>query len=119
MRLIDANALIKSILAERDKIPLFTPAATYELRDEKHNYLGQALRGGLRKALKCINDAPPIDAVPVVRCKDCKYSMLWRKPTDKVIGDCYIRKMNSENEQFCMVGADDFCSYGERREADD
>lgn len=51
----------------------------------------------------------------LVRCKDCRNSMLWRKPTDKVIGECFIRKMNSDDEQFCMVGADDFCSYGERR----
>lgn len=57
-----------------------------------------------------------VDAVEVVRCKDCKYSMLWRKPTDGVIGDCWIRKMNSDDEQFPMVGAYDFCSYGERRE---
>ena len=62
-----------------------------------------------------VQDAPTIDAVEVVRCKDCKQLMLWRKPTDKVIGECFIRKMNSEDEQFCMVGADDFCSYGERK----
>lgn len=62
-----------------------------------------------------IETAPTIDAVEVVRCKDCKQLMLWCKPTDKVIGECFIRKMNSEDEQFCMVGADDFCSYGERK----
>lgn len=55
------------------------------------------------------------DVVAVVRCKDCRNSMLWRKPTDTVIGECFIRKMNSEDEVFCQVGADDFCSYGERR----
>ncbi len=62
-----------------------------------------------------IQNAPTVDAVEVVRCKDCRNCMLWRKPTEKVIGECFIRKMNSEDEQFCMVGADDFCSYGERR----
>lgn len=63
-----------------------------------------------------IDNAPTIDAVEVVRCKDCKYSMLWWKPTDKVIGECWIRKTNSEDEQFCLVEQCDFCSYGERRE---
>ena len=62
------------------------------------------------------NDGDAVDIVEVVRCKDCKQSMLWRKPTDKVIGECFIRKMNSEDEQFYMVGADDFCSYGKRRD---
>ena len=63
-----------------------------------------------------IEAMPTVDAVEVVRCKDCKQLMLWCKPTDKVIGECFIRKMNSEDEQFCMVGADDFCSYGERKD---
>ena len=65
-----------------------------------------------------IDNTPAIDAVPVVRCRDCKQAMLWRKPADKVIGECFIRKMNSEDEQFCMVGADDFCSYGERKDGE-
>jgi hypothetical protein len=65
-----------------------------------------------------IENAPAVDAVEVVRCKDCKMCMLWRKPTDTVIGECRIRKMNSEDEEFCMVGADDFCSYGERKQGD-
>lgn len=55
------------------------------------------------------------ETVSVVRCKECRNAMLWRKPTDTVIGECLIRKMNSEDEHFCMVGANDFCSYGERR----
>ena len=63
-----------------------------------------------------INKAPAVDAVAVVRCKDCKYAMLLRKPEGKLIADCWIRKMNSEDEQFCMVSGDDFCSWGERRE---
>ena len=67
------------------------------------------------KGVKIINQFPTIDAMEVVRCKDCRNSMLWRKPMDTVIGECFIRKMNSDDEQFCMVGADDFCSYGERR----
>lgn len=64
---------------------------------------------------RAINNLPAADVVAVVRCKDCRNSMLWRKPTDTVIGECLIRKMNSEDEEFCQVGADDFCSYGERR----
>lgn len=59
-----------------------------------------------------------VEYAPVVRCKDCKKCMLWRKPTDGVIGECYIRKMNSDDEQFCLVGADDFCSYGERKDGE-
>ena len=66
---------------------------------------------------KVIASVPAVDAVEVVRCKDCKYSMLWRKPTAKAVGECWIRKMNSEDEQFALVDAEDFCSLGKRREA--
>ena len=74
MRLIDANTLTAEILKERDKIPLVLPAAIYELRKEKPNTRGELMRGGIRKALRCINDAPIVDAVEVVRCKYCEYS---------------------------------------------
>lgn len=52
-----------------------------------------------------VDEAPTIDAVPVVRCKDCRQ---WRT-TDKGLRWC----------SYAMIGrctkADDFCSYGERR----
>ena len=54
-------------------------------------------------ALQCINKARAVDAVEVVRCKDCKHlngeyrCVNWRGLYD-------------------YTKADDFCSYGERRE---
>ena len=55
---------------------------------------------------RMINDAPTIDAVPVVRCKDCKH-----RRENCGMGDhrwCDVLKMTTR--------ADDFCSYGKRRE---
>lgn len=58
----------------------------------------------------------PADVVPVVRCKDCKYYRNYPN------GLCYIHtepKTNARGysgEAVC-VEPDDFCSYGERREA--
>lgn len=63
-RLIDANKVVKAILAERDKIP-------YELVSEKPFKHGNSMRGGIRKALRCIEQAPTVDAVHVVRCEKC------------------------------------------------
>ena len=56
-----------------------------------------------------IDDAPTIDAVQVVRCKDCKYWNEWENGT----GNCE----RSENAYF-WYGTDfnDFCSFGERSE---
>ena len=63
-RLIDANKVVKAILAERDTIP-------YELVSEKPFKHGNSMRGGIRKALRCIEQAPTVDAVHVVRCEKC------------------------------------------------
>ena len=64
-RYIDEAELVKAIIRERDKIPLKTPCATYELLDEKPNLIGEAMRGGIRKALRCISEAPTADVVKV------------------------------------------------------
>ena len=50
-----------------------------------------------------------VDAVPVVRCKDCKH---WSNATQKEKYCSYYRGMYD----YCK--ADDFCSYGERREGE-
>ena len=63
-----------------------------------------------------LGEKKSVDVVEVVRCEKCIHCMLWQNPTNKVIGDCRIRKMNCYDDQFCMVGAEDFCSYGERRD---
>lgn len=84
MRLIDADALIKEIKTDIEDVGLQE-----------------------RKIFYRINDAPTIDAVEVVRCKDCKY---WQ---DNNGG--YPNQNCRWNEQE-TPDADDFCSAGERRE---
>ena len=52
----------------------------------------------LDDVMYALEEAPTIDAVEVVRCKDCRY---WNN------GDCYRLELSRP---------DDFCSYGERKE---
>lgn len=52
----------------------------------------------LDDVMYALEESPTIDAVEVVRCKDCKY---WNN------GDCYRLELSRP---------DDFCSYGERKE---
>ena len=82
-RLIDANALI-SYMDECSKESRFRVYYGY--------------------AESFINDAPTIDAVPVVRCRECKYH---NEPT------CPMRL------SFNWTEDNDFCSYGERKEGAD
>lgn len=53
-----------------------------------------------------IDNAPTIDAVPVVRCKDCKWWTEWANGT----GSC-----NRFTLDWIGTDADDFCSMGEKR----
>lgn len=65
----------------------------FALRDALYDADAITMRG-----VKIINQFPEVDAVPVVRCKDCKN---WEH------GDCYRLELSRP---------DDFCSYGKRKE---
>lgn len=69
-----------------------------------------------------IEDEPTIDAVQVVRCKDCKnfmeYKATYRPDVEKANGDCYIRVVRSDDRQFWAVQYDDFCSLGQKGKPD-
>ena len=108
-RLIDANEVVKEILAERDKIPRTVPTAPYELGTEKPYHAGDQMRGGIRKALRCIEQAPTVDAVPVVRCRECKHCDPENHHCDHHMGTAAPLRRKP----------DDFCSYGERKEGAD
>ena len=54
------------------------------------------------RELSLINDAPTVDAVEVVRCKDCEY---WE------CNDC-----KNDNHGYCPISENDYCSRGERKD---
>ena len=115
--MIDANAVVKAILEERDKIPRTITTAPYELGTEKPFHAGDQMRGGIRKALRCIEQAPTVDAVPVVRCRECKY---W-KPSGSKAGNSFSDMEyigGCEFTKYCRRESD-FCSYGKRKEGAD
>ena len=86
MRLIDADALRDKLQAEIDKVnPPFD------------GVLG-SIRCGVRLARNMVEDEPTVDAVEVVRCKDCIY---------KNFRICYAH--------FAEVREDDYCSRGRKK----
>lgn len=68
--------------------------------------------GGARKLME---DAPAVDAVPVVRCKECKRCFETRTKRNKQLVRLCMRKGGDG----VHVNADDFCSYGKRRKANE
>lgn len=106
MRLIDANALLKS----------FDVAKMVEYDETGCGVTRLAI------PVQTIKDAPTIDAVPVVRCRDCKrfweYTELHKATIEKADGDCMIRCMVAPDDlRFCAVQKDDYCSMGKRKGA--
>lgn len=94
MRLIDADAILKA-----------------DENSDKALVLGSGKSLEIAYALlkKKVADAPTVDAVQVVRCKDCKYR-IYKHVNDWIgeIGGCSIFNHPMPN--------DAFCSYGERKE---
>ena len=93
-RLIDANALL------HDKVWLCG------------GFVGDPYCDGYMEALDkvetVIREFPSVDAVEVVRCKDCKY--YGDSPYGN--GDMMCDRWG----EWIFPNDDDFCSYGERRE---
>ena len=94
-RLIDANTLI-SYMDECSKESRFRVYYGY--------------------AKSFIDDAPTVDAVEVVRCRDCKH---W-KPSGSKAGNSFSDMEyigGCEFTNYCRRESD-FCSYGERNDGD-
>lgn len=68
----------------------------------------------IRHAIKeMIDSAPTIDAVPVVRCKACKW---WKKNYSWSTGEFMVCVREAYEP---LRNGEDFCSYGERRDEDE
>lgn len=88
-RLIDANEILKS------------EHQHYDYRSDEY-YVH----------VRDIENAPTVDAEPVVRCKNCKYCSVDRH-ADGNVPDYVCIEMD------CGVEPNGFCSWGEKREDDD
>ena len=97
MRLIDADRLNKPIYAEEDNIT--GSGMSY---DEICGY-----NDGIDIAWNQIDQAPTVDAVPVVRCKDC----IRRYDTDEC-PMCFL----IEGKYYEYTNGNGYCDRGERKE---
>ena len=68
--------------------------------------LPAAYCAGWNGLIELIEKAPTIDAIPVVRCWECKW---WQEDDD--IGHC-----DNPDGLDNYAKPEDFCSYGERKE---
>ena len=95
MRLIDADEVRRRLHEALDMQDLYLPYVFEELLD----------------------DAPTIDAEPVVHCKDCKYS----KMMGDTWGDCHNPRFGDgwANYPPPSVNEDGYCAWGEKLEKEE
>lgn len=84
MRLIDADALPKQKFLEANGNGMYEYVEIVYERD--------------------IDNAPTIDAVPVVMCKDCKW---WTKQEKSIQGRCALNGMYPTGGWYCANGRRD------------
>lgn len=72
----------------------------------------QFIHDFFKAARRRINKAPTVDAVEVVRCKDCKFAYI--NSFSAAAGVAVCKKLSTEAGT-AIRNHDDFCSYGERR----
>ena len=75
-----------------------------ELRDALYEADAVTMQG-----IKIINQFPAVNAVPVVRCRECKHCDPENHHCDHHMGTAAPLRRNP----------DDFCSYGERKDGVD
>ena len=51
-----------------------------------------------------IANAPTIDAVPVVRCRECKWFKPYQKPVEDFDGRCVVHMCETDEEEYCSIG---------------
>ena len=101
-RLIDANALLENI---QYRLPV-------------NDMVAQLINDIVDITRTQIVNAPTVDAVPVVRCKDCKHyhaEQGWCDEHSSFIDERGVKCHPWESNDWRMFEEDDFCSYGERR----
>ncbi len=83
-----------------------------------HGYSGNKkaiYREAILAVKSILHSAKPIDAVPVVRCRDCKHHYWEQEPCHgKSVHYCKLPHMRGVE-----VFKDFFCYYGERKEGAD
>lgn len=95
-RLIDANALLRKIRFDHDRVMQDPEIGNPTKWRESVCY---------QRTVRAVKKAPTIDAVEVIRCKDCKYYVLHA-------GACRHENFNG------IIHMNGYCSQGERKDND-
>lgn len=102
MVLKDVRPIITELVRLKKSIPLEVDVGRYlpEVHKNKH---GDAVRSGIKKALRVIEQAPRSEAIDVVRCKDCKHGEKWMfLPVESIF--CNWWQTSNHRNGYCNRG---------------
>lgn len=107
MRLIDGDALMETIRAH-----------DYPLRAYFNSTDNGMFTLGIQQA---VDEQPTVDAVPVVRCRDCELWNDWDSAGKESLGNyvCSCAHWSVEDGAVLYTRPTDYCSYGERKGGDE
>ena len=111
-RLIDANAVVESLTN-------FTPNGWG--KDVPYIRSEWAMAVKIKdNFMKAITEAPIVDAVEVVRCKDCKHHRDKNEQEQQYLAKDTLICTSQDATEDCWnaVWPDHFCSCGERKDGD-
>lgn len=104
MRLVDADVLK---VKQQEDADLFIGDDTLS---------GKSRRDEALNAVANIINAPTVDAVPVVRCKDCKHKPIGTGVNHDIEFPDDVCPCKCEDDWYSWMPRDDFfCAWGERR----
>lgn len=106
--LIDRAALLEKLDAL---------AEIFWRRGESEDKVFLAVQCGVTLAKGEVNSAATMDAVPVVRCRDCRHSSKIANST-KGERHCWSLRGRNNGDGFSRVNRDGYCDAGERMDAD-
>ena len=103
-RYIDADAYAAELWKLREN---------YQMLDDTHT--ADKIMHGIFRAEQVLKEQPTVDAVPVVRCKECKYRPYWDEETSSAMFPIQGRCPCECDDDFYSWVPDDnwFCADGE------
>ena len=112
-RLIDANALKGFLRESYNSLKKIYDGLEY---NEDRAICGGQLSTFL-EAILMVNEAPTVDAVPVVRCGECVHKRLLNKEEMRFYGSDVLACTRQRTYNDPLVEVNHFCAYGERRDS--
>ena len=107
MRLIDADVLKESLTETLHRCDEWIENA----KDGETRTIAESNYTAFLESILRVKDAPTIDAVPVVRCKDCRH---WSEMQNSA-GAC-LRHSVIAGSWWNGTDSTDYCSFAERRD---